>query len=145
MRIFTITRYYLEDCRPVEEMTTYIHAGDILKRDGEEFDIATDPRAVRVSERVLAAAGALEATPNLWFSYQFQNPACDVRDATLAAPDRRVPPGHWMWNMIDLGPPREGVTFITKAEYEEHCAHMAAHAEAVAKAAAEAADKARAN
>lgn len=131
-QVFTITRYYLENGLPTEEKTSYMHAGEFIVRDGEQFGVATDPRAVPVGPTVLALAKAIEVQPNLWFSYLFADPACDVAGAT-AEHNRKVPPGHWMWNMVEYGPPRPGVVFIDKGEYDDHCRHLAERAAILAK------------
>lgn len=127
MRIFTVTRYYIEDGMPVEEKTTYMHAGTIIERDGERFGVATDRRAVPLSASLLRTAAAESVEPNLWFAFQITDSACPVLEA-LHEHTGVCPPGHWFWNPIDLGPKRVGVMFVDKGEYDEHVAHMAAKA-----------------
>lgn len=120
MAEFTITRYYLENGRPIEERTTYFHAATLV--DG--VAVSTDPRARQLSELILITAHA-EELPNWWFSYQFADPACDVQGAVRDADGGIVDVDHWMWNMIEDGPPRPGVTFCSKDEFDDHTRHMA--------------------
>lgn len=114
---FDLVRYYVEDGAPTEERVTF--------RDTDR----DDPRSRPISDELLALVGA-DGIDRAWVWTAAQRAGFDVPnsivvgEATVQGPNgpetaehRAFPDQSDYWNVLAL-PPRRGVRYIDKDEYE---------------------------